>query len=78
MNKVYITVEAKPGYGKSTVAEIISKALSDHGINNQVNHLNNEVDRKLFLSTIDKKISTLKQRDTVVEINERSQKLGVI
>lgn len=67
---IKVIVAGKWGSGKSTILEIIAKALTEHGIMNEPLNIQNEhpVYRP---ETLGQRIDSLKQHNTVVTIEEK-------
>lgn len=70
-NQIKVYVTGVCGSGKSTITEIIARALTEHGIMNEAMNIQNEhpVYRP---ESFKQRVESLKQKDTLVNIEEKA------
>ena len=72
MNNITITVSGQSGSGKSTIAEIINRALEVHGFYVHVKQQDHH--EKPLLCDLYKRIAALSEKETYITILEKQEK----
>jgi uridine kinase len=78
-NKILIHVSGYCGSGKSTITEIISKALTEHGIMTEHDYNSVQYEHPVYRpETLAQRVSSLKDKETVVVMYEVQQRRSSI
>jgi uridine kinase len=78
-NKILIHVSGTAGSGKSTITEIISRALTENGIMIEHDYTSIQYEHPVYRpETLPQRVTSLKDRETVVVMYEVQQRRSSI